>query len=111
MITMSNLRKHERYPLMVPIELEINGWCVNGELFDMSENGAKIRLDPVAAMGFSMLTGDSGKLKIETFSDIPGQIAWIDEHYVGLVLEENEAVLSMIAVECTRIADPARVAI
>jgi hypothetical protein len=104
---MDNRRQHERYPLMVPIGLEINGRCLTGELFDMSEDGAKIRLDAVNAMGFTMLTGDPGKLKINMFSDIVGHVAWIDEHYVGLILEENEAVLSMIAVECARV-EPAR---
>ncbi len=107
---MSNRRQHERFPLMVPIGLEINGRCLTGELFDMSEDGAKIKLDAVAAMGFTMLTGDPGQLKINLFSDILCEIAWIDDNYVGLTLEENEAVLSMIAVECARM-DPVRIAV
>lgn len=106
---MTNRRERERFPLMVPIGLEINGRYLSGELFDMSESGAKIRLDAVAAMGFTMLTGDTGQLKISTFSDILCQIAWIDDNYLGLVLEESEAVLSMIAVECARL-EPARIA-
>ena len=107
---MSNRRERERFPLMVPIGLEINGRSLTGDLFDMSESGAKIRLDTVAAMGFSLLTGDSGQLKINMFSDILCKIAWIDDNYLGLVLEESEAVLSMIAVECARL-EPARIAV
>ena len=105
----ANRREKDRYPLMQPIGLSIAGRILTGELFDLSEAGAKVRMDIVDAMGFTMMKGDEAILKIALFSNIPCSVAWVDDNYLGLELDESDVVLSMIEVECSR--DVNRVAV
>ena len=101
LVSVTERRRHERYPLMMEAGALIGGEALGAVIIDLSAGGAKLRLRG-AEDRRSHDAADSIVLHIPKFGGVEGRVVWRDDDYVGILFDENHKALVNLILESTQ---------
>ena len=85
---MEERRQSERFPILMKAAVLFGADIVEATIFDVSANGAKVRLDCDTLPAAATVNG-LAVLQIPEIGNFTGQIVWTDEEYLGLSFFES----------------------
>ena len=96
------LRRFERFPLMLDGEVSIGAGTHACAIYEISMSGAKIRVKDVDLVAV-IAPLDEVVLGISGFGGFGGEIAWTDDDYLAIrFLENYKTMISLILEDATR---------
>ena len=91
-VSVTERRRHERYPLMLEAGVLMGGDALGASIIDLSAGGAKLRLRGADVLQYYDLSA-SIVLHIPNFGGFEGKVVWKDDDYVGVMFNENHKTL------------------
>jgi hypothetical protein len=89
-------RQNNRFPILLKAAVLFGADVVEVTIFDVSANGAKVRMDCDTLPTAAVVSGQA-VLQIPDTGNFPGEIMWTDEEYLGLAfLDDHSAELRLL---------------
>ena len=85
-------RQYERFPILKKAAVILGAETVDTTIFDVSAGGAKLRLDS-PTIPSAAVVGQEAVLQTQEAGNLPGQIVWTDDEYLGLSFFDDHSAL------------------
>ncbi len=96
----SERREQQRMPLMVPVEILFGDATLDAVIFDISLDGAKVRMTDAGLHPENDITKPIA-LNVSEAGRVDGEVIWIDDEYVGIEFDDGQKTMLNLVLQAT----------